>query len=260
MGSGRKQVKPPDPGAKLAPDSPFFSIIKDAYRVFSDRKPPAIGVCEGCCMYPEIEADFFNPERAQLPLAYVRDWFFAAADMPMPKPVWEYLLPRVLEILACGEDPSSVGIEVSLSRFPTGDAAQWSTEQFAVLERFAAQFIDCQKTSTRDYLDDVLCMFGTAAFDLRPLLALIEAWSDADLATKLHADWGHPYGGSIWITAFWEAPLNSQVFAWYTSRALYDRMVAFGMAGATPRALSRKALDVADIIEANADWAQPAQT
>ena len=207
-------------------------------------------------MYPDVEADFLNPDRAHLSLTYVQDWFFAAAEIPMPRAPWVYLLPRVLEILAAGEEAATVGIEVTLSRFPTGDPAMWNDRQNAVLDRFATAFLDAQKTNTDDYLDDILCMFGLAKFDLDGLLAQLDGWSDAELATKLCNDWAHPYGGgSIWITAFWEAPLNTRVFTWYTSRSLYDRMAAFGLEEATPKELADQALIVADIIRENADWA-----
>ena len=206
-------------------------------------------------MYPEVEADFLNPDIRQLPLSYIQDWFFAAADQPVNKAIWRYLLPRVLEILAIGdEDPATVGLEVTLSRFPTGDEGMWTHEQHMLLWRFAETYLDHQKTNTRDYLDDVLCMFGLANFDLGRLLGQLDQWSDEELAWKLHNDWAHPGGGSIWITAFWEAPLNGNVFAWYTSENLYDRMVTLGMSEGLPRELAGKALDVADIIEVNADW------
>ena len=208
-------------------------------------------------MEPEIEADFFNHAARDLPLAYVRDWFFAAADPEVPKAIWRFLLPRVLEILAWGEDdPSSVGIEVSLSRFPTGDRDQWTGAQWSVLERFAAMFLDAQKENRANYLDDVLCMFAQAKFDLGPLLDRVKAWSDAELAAKLHHDWVCAHGfGVIWITAFWESPLNSEAYAWYTSHRLYERFVEFGLNDETPSDIADKALAVADIIQVYADRA-----
>ena len=254
---GKRNPVDKDIGAKLGPDHLFHDLIAEAYDVFDGPRPTRLGVCEGCCMEPEIEADFFSHAARDLPLPYVRDWFFAAADPEVPKATWRFLLPRVLEILAWGEDdPSSVGIEVSLSRFPTGDRDQWTGAQWSVLERFAAMFLDAQKTNSTDYLDDVLCMFGLARFDLDPLLARLDGWSETELATKLHRDWHLPYGGgSIWITAFWEAPLNTRVFEWYTSRRLYDRMEAYGLHDDTPRDIAERALAVADTIRANADRA-----
>ena len=67
---------------KVAPGDPFFEIIEEAYRVFAYPKPKSIEVCERCCMDPDIEADFFNPPVRELPLSYVRDWYFAAYQPP----------------------------------------------------------------------------------------------------------------------------------------------------------------------------------
>lgn len=83
----RKTLKPLK--AKLADDHPFFGIIEDAYQVFAYPKPTKLEVCEGCCMEPEIEADFFTPDIRELPLHYVQDWFFAAYDPPsVSKAIW----------------------------------------------------------------------------------------------------------------------------------------------------------------------------
>jgi len=80
-------------------------------------------------MYPKIRKDFFNHGQADIPLNYINDWFFAAADIPLNKDKWRFVLPRILEVLASGEEPSSsIGIEVSLSRFATGDKKNWSEQ------------------------------------------------------------------------------------------------------------------------------------
>lgn len=250
----RKTVKPI--GAKLAPDSPFFDIIEDAYAVFACAVPDDTGVCKGCCMDPAIEADFFAPPIREMPLAYVRDWFFAAAQSPLPKATWAYLLPRVLEVLACGEDPASVGLEVSLNRFPTGDRSQWSDAQWDVLDRFQRLYLHQWLHGTAPYLDDVLCMFGLAGWPLEGLFAQVRAVPDAVLVRRLFSDWciGRP---SVWITAFWADGGNATAFAFYTSREIYDRMERIALADDTPPALAEQALAVAAVIADNADWAQP---
>ncbi len=251
----RKQTKPP--GAKLAPDHPFHAVIAEAYRVFDFPTPSETGVCVGCCMYPEIEADFFNPPIAELPLHYLRDWFFAACSQPLARGIWGYLLPRVLEVLAAGEEPSSNGIEVSLNRFPTGDRAQWNEAQWDVLDRFRWRFLARAIAEDREFLDDTLCMFGNAGWPMKDLYAQVAAEPDAVLAGRFWNDWCRGCKPSIWITAFWDEGRNAEAFAFYTSRALHDRMARLALDAATPRDLAEKALDVAAVIEGNADWAQP---
>ncbi len=258
----RKTLKPVK--AKLADDHPFFGIIEDAYRVFAYRKPTELEVCKGCCMEPEIEADFFTPDIRELPLHYVQDWFFAAYDPPgVSKAIWGYLLPRVLEVLAADEEAASVGKEVVLKRFPTGVADHWSAAEWDVLDRFQRAYLARELQRGRGervqgYLDDTLCMFGIAGWPLDDLLAQVAAAPNEVLARRFWQDWcAHCVPGreSIWIDAFWEGGGNSQVFAFYTSRALCDRIEALALADGTPEDLVRQASAVADVIRANADWA-----
>ena len=245
--------------AKIRPDHAMFGIIEDAYRVFAGPKPVALEVCEGCCMEAEIEADFFRPDIEDLPLHYLRDWFFAACDPKgVSKGLWRYLLPRILEVLAVGEEPASVGMEVSLYRYRTGVADNWSDAEWDVLDRFQRAYLAraILGEDASDFLDDTLCMFGIAGWPAPDLTAQVAEFPDDVLARRFWADWcrGRP---SVWINAFWDGGGNSEVFAFYTSRALYDRMVGLMIDPATPEELVAKAANVASVIEANADWNAP---
>lgn len=252
----RKQKKPLK--AKIAPDHPFFGIIEDAYRVFAGAQPTETGVCEGCCMEPEIEADFFGPPIREMPLHYLQDWFFAAYDPEagVPRETWRYLLPRVLEVLAADVDPASVGLEVSLNRFQTGNRENWSAEEWDVLDRFQRAFLDREIHRTLGYLDDTLCMFGIAGWPLEDLFEQVAAAPDDVLTRRFWNDWcvGRP---TIWITAFWEAGGNSEAFAFYTSEALYRRFATLADAEGIAPELAEKALAVSLVILDYADWAQP---
>jgi hypothetical protein len=236
----------------------LHDLIHEAYEVFDYPKPRETGVCQGCCMDPEIEANFLTPPIWDLPLAWVRDWFFAACDpASLPRSVWGYLLPRVLEILAAGEDVASVGLEVSLSRFPTGRRERWSAQEWSLLDRFQRQYLEHYAQHGTEFLDTALCMFGNAGWPLASLIEQILAWPDERIVERLWRDWCQAPPGQIWLTAFWESGGNEQAFAFYTSRVLYDRMAAFGLADATPRELADKALAVADVISAHAEWHRP---
>jgi hypothetical protein len=248
----RKRQKPLK--AKIAPDHPFFDIIEDAYRVFDYETPTSTDVCRHCCMYPDIEADFFNPAIHELPLHYLQDWFFAAYDPDgISKATWGYLLPRVLEALALDDEIASVGLEVSLSRFQTGDRDNWSDAEWDVLDRFQRGYLKREVMRKTEFLDDTLCMFGLAGWPLEDLLDQVAAFPDDVLARRFWNDWcmGHP---SIWITAFWEGAGRTQAFNFYTSRTLFRRMEALAFAQTTDPELAEKALAVASVIEANADW------
>ena len=243
------------PGAQVGPDHPFFEIIDEAYRVFRCPKPKSIEVCENCCMDPTIEADFFRPPIRELPIEYVRDWFFAAYQPPgVAQETWTYLLPRILEILAAGEEVSSTGFEVSLNRFETGNPANWTAKRWNVLDRFQRAFLDREIRRPKEFLDDFVCMFGLAGWPLDDLIAQIESASDEQLAERFWNDWIRdrvPGREGIWITAFWDSPGNSTVFDFYTSKGLHDRMAALALSGSTESELAAKAFAVASVIETN---------
>ncbi|MGH6613239.1 hypothetical protein [Sphingomonas sp.] len=244
------------PTTKVSPDSPLFTVVEEAYRVFRHPKPKSIGVCERCCMDLAIEQDFFNSPIRELPLSYVRDWYLAAYDPAgIPKETWAYLLPRILEILAAGEDVSSVATEVSLNRFETGNPEKWSLKEWKVLDDFQRTYLSHEIEHGDHTLDDMLCMFSLAGWDLQGLLDQVLSARDEILAQRLWNDWcryGQASGiGTIWVTAFWESPENSAAYEFYTSRGLHDRMEALALADDADAELAAKASAVATLIDAN---------
>lgn len=249
----RKKTRQPKVTAKVGSESPIYEVIEDAYRVFDFPKPQATGVCS-CCMDRGIERDFYTPDIRDLPVTYVQDWYFAASDPDLSKSIWGYLLPRILEILAVGEDVSAIALEISLNRFPTGDKSRWSDRQWEVLDRFRRLYLEKAVLSDRDDLDGVICMFGAAGWPLEALFAQVLSFDDDVLVEKLWMDWRAGCSFSIWITAFWEKDKLNQVMSFYTARPLYERMLSYGMAEDTPKELSNKALDLADTIRMYASW------
>ncbi len=247
----RKQTKPLK--AKVSESSPFYGIIQDAYRVFACDTPSDIGVLQWE-METEIAADFFNPSIAELPLHYLRDWFWAITEPTFSQHIWKYLLPRVLEVLACGEDLDSSGTEVSLRRFPTGERSNWNDAEWDVLDRFQRLYLLQAAESNTEYLDDVLCMFGIAQWPLDDLLTQVFDLPDTVLVPRLWTDWctGRP---CIWINAFWERDESETVFNFYSSRDMYNRMERLGLSEDFPLEMAHKARAVADVIRAQARWA-----
>lgn len=155
--------------ARISKAHPLHEVISEAYRVFRYPKPNTLGVCQHCCMDPGIEKDFLTPDVQDLPLSYLRDWFNGGVDLEMPRGVWGYLLPRILEVLAAGEEPAVVGVEVSLNRFPTGDLTQWRADEWAVIDRFRREFLADRHIPDGCFLDDILCMFASAQFSVSDL-------------------------------------------------------------------------------------------
>jgi hypothetical protein len=242
--------------AKVAADNPLFDLVVEAYHVFDYPKPTSTEVCVRCCMEPEIEDDFFNPPIRELPLRYVQDWFEAACDPSgIAKETWAYFLPRILEILAAGEDPAPVGIQVSLSRYETGNRANWSNKEWDVLHCFQREFLRLKVAAGSDTLDDVLCMFRLAGWPLTDLLNQVASMPTPLLAERLWSDWCAgcvPGREDVRITSFWESPDNSNVFEFYTSVAMRERFTSLALSDGADRELAERAFAVAAIIESHA--------
>ncbi len=240
-------------GSRREPLSPKLGqIVEEAYHVFACPPPPDLGVCQFCCMYPEIETDFLNHSPRELTEAYIRDWYFAAVagenGRVVHKPIANWVMPRVLEMLAQGAEPASVGDEVVLQRLAAGDSTRWNDNQNHVLERFQWAYIDnLPNCDDRVMLDDVLCMFALAGFETPPLTDHLMGWSDAALVNTLWRDWVSIYNHrSIWRTAFWEAnELPAQhIWNWYLSEDLQERMTRIALDDEVNDQLCRRASDV----------------
>jgi hypothetical protein len=236
-------------------------VVRRAYRVFERPKPATLGVCRGCCMDPEIEADFLNHAPRDLPEDYVRDWFFAAFADDFGKPHIAWLLPRILEIVAAGGEVASVGEEAAFGRIgQTGYPDGWTAAEQAVVQDFFEALLKrvLEDPARAAYsLDDLLCMTGEAGADVAPLIARVEALDDAKLVELLWSDifWSH---GKIPVNAFWShSPQKEQVWEWETSQHLADRLLAYGAGGApgggADRALRDCALRLAETIMAASD-------
>lgn len=195
-------------------------------------------------MDPAIEADFLNHPARDLPAAYVHDWYFAAfaADLGYSQMGW--ILPRVLQLLADGEEVTNLGLEVVLARLPVaGFPDGWPPEAVEVVSRFAHAWIATRIEEGTTEIDAHLCMIGESGLPIGPLLADVAALADAELAALLHRSWVKGRAGSIGFSAFWsQEPARSEVWAWYTSTGLEARMRRAGETG------DPKAAAVAEVI------------
>ena len=103
---------------------------------------------------------------------------------------------------------------------------------------------------------DCMSVFGiardhAAAQERRYLTAQVEATSIEKLALRLWNDWClWPASGqeSIWVTAFWNSPDNSNILAFYTSDGLYEKMASLALDDYTEPELAAKASAVASVM------------
>lgn len=243
-----KRAKTKEPEIMVPGDSPFAPIIEQAYEVFKGSKPGDTETCE-CCMDHRIRKDFFNHAPQDIPLYYVQDWFFGAVDYPISKGLWRFLLPRILEILACKEDPAMVALEVSLSRFPTGDQSQWTDQEWSVLDRFQRLYLkECEAVCPGTMADDVLCMFALAGWPADDLFEQVFDWPEDKLIRKLEEDWltwgGH--GGSVWVTAFWDDEQKAREL--WSSPKLEKRLLDIAMNDQTQPERAAVAFRLCDVL------------
>lgn len=240
----------------MPPGHPFFDLIEEAYRAFDGYKPNDVDVCTACCMPKAIETDFFRPNIEDLPLDYLWEWFGAACPTEgVRKDIWAYLLPRTLEVLAMGEDPKYVGIEVSLSRFDTGNPVHWSDKQWSVLDRFQHRFLQSSSPSTDAWcwnsLDEILCMFTLGGWQLDDLLSQVMSMADDQLVQRLYKDWCGTFGdyGTIDVTEFREKPDKARVQQFYTSKQLRQRLEMIALSDSVDAEIAAKASAVVSVID-----------
>lgn len=231
------------------PDA-LTAAIDEAWRVFDIPAPSTTGVCEHCCMDPRIEADFLQRPARELPLDYVRDWYFAAFAEDISHSHVAWFLPRVMELLAEGKEVAAVGHEVVLQRLPmTGFPERWPARQVDAVNRFALALFESKlmspDTKGLQDLDSWLCMFGEGGLDIDPMLRRLEGLPDNDLVEILYRTWDVAWRGTLRFDAFWSRePARSTAWNWYTSDALLERMERAAMAG------NERALDVHSVIVA----------
>jgi hypothetical protein len=254
--SWQSTENPTDPGAKISSGHPFYDLIKEAYLAFDGYKPNEVDVCTDCCMPKDIEADFFRPNIKELPFRYLQEWFDAACPTDgVRKDIWSYLLPRTLEVLAAGEDPKNVGIEVSLSRFDTGNPSHWSDKQWSVLDRFQRRFLQSSSPSTGAWcwnsLDEIICMFTLGGWQLDDLWSQVMSMADEQLVERLYQDWCGTFGdyGNIDVTEFWKEPDKARVRAFYTSEQLRQRLETFALSDNVDAEIAAKASAIVSVID-----------
>ncbi len=227
------------------------AAIDEAWRVFDIPAPATTGVCVGCCMDPEIEADFLKRPARDLPAVYVQEWYKGGYHVNISHDHVAWFLPRVMELLAEGTDVVLVGQEATLSRLPlAGFPHRWRSDEVALVQRFAKAFFAAlladEIPNADPDIDSWLCMFGIGGVDVGPLLAQMDVLSDSPLIDILHRGWVYPDAREIPADPFWEpGTARQQVWEWYTSDALLARM------GRAARAGSEKALDLYDLIVAS---------
>jgi hypothetical protein len=227
---------------------PLDRIIAEAWRVFDLPAPQRTGVCEHCCMDPKVEREILKKSARDLTLRDIQSWHDAVTIETFGFAQMGWLLPRIMELLADGEEVDRIGEEISLARLAAaGFPSEWSKERTDVVERFCLALLAQRIEQNYSDLDALLCMFSRAGLDLAPFIDHLDSTADEKLADLLHANWSQKNVrgediSSICQTGFWDDErARVLTFSWYTSASLQDRMIRLGIAG------NENAAEVSDV-------------
>lgn len=235
-------------GARQEPVETLAPLVEEAYRLFKRPAPPGDGVCE-CCMEPEIKARFLQWPVRDIPLHDLRDWYFAAPEVPFPIVTMRWLLPRILDGLARGEELASVGHEVVLHRLTSaGFPDDWKDDEVELINRFGAALAEAVASGRYGgdrfmELDECLCMLALGGIGLAPVFKRLDTVDPGHLARSVG------YLGEIAGDAFWpDAPeQRDAALAWFYSEAMANRLMTYGV-GDGPEELRNDALRCAEQI------------
>lgn len=228
-------------------------IVEQAYSIFKRQRPLTDGVCD-CCMYEDVKARLLDWAPRDIPEYDLRDWYFAASDIPFPLATIRWFLPRILDGLACGQDLATVGEEVTLKRL--GDAGfpdNFTGAEVDIVQRFALAMIEERILLPVDpddaawKLDTLLCMFALGNIDLQPLLRRLD---EVPIETFMDAFGSERMVIEIGFTAFWKpGPARDAALAWFHSEKMTDRLLNFACGDTGSEAQRATAFRVYDYAE-----------
>lgn len=163
--------------------SEMQQVIKDAYSLFGKYSTPEhFSVCTHCCVNTRQEY-----ELRALPLSSLsRDLIYvyndSAKDDLDSKDEVAYLLPRILELIALGEEIHH-SPELYLDWMSKTPLEQWTEAEKELLERFALQYTkDAFQQAKQEQwvveIDSILIMFCHADIDIQAILDWLAQCTD----------------------------------------------------------------------------------
>lgn len=135
-----------------------------------------LDVCTYCCCPAEVERELREWPRRRLTARHFYQYNDSAKSEVQPVPELRHLLPRLLELVALGEEIHH-STELFLDRLGRCPEGTWSTKERQVLDAFAAAYFEgvLREDALRRFDGplDILLMFDIGGFDVAPLL---DAW------------------------------------------------------------------------------------
>jgi hypothetical protein len=188
--------------------------VERLYRVFKPYKAPqhTLDVCLFCCMDVELEIEMRQLPLRDITARHFRAYNDSAKSERQPVDELKYLLPRMLELVAAGEEIHH-SVAIYLDRLGNCERADFSTAEHEAIAAFAlAYFASTLRQypwlSAKDYPEkdafDVLLMLEIGGVDIQPLFG---HWlNDETSAATLH----YVYCG---FYNFWQSRCIQDAFA-----------------------------------------------
>jgi hypothetical protein len=179
------------------------AVVEDAYDVFAGytiRHSLTVCHCK-VCMDEETERELLRTPLRETPAGMLAAYTNSAHDWddgPVAREM-RHFLPRYLELIALGDAPCSMGIDICLRRLgQAGWRAKWPTREEEIIDRFFDELMVASlerlglvrwPVGWRLAFDivDVLTLVVTAGGDLDRVLAVWDAADDPAAATHMAA-------------------------------------------------------------------------
>ena len=185
------------------------AVIKDAYRIFGRYSAPThpLDACTcPVCMTPELEQGMRQLPLAQLGRQHFYEYNNAANGPEQAADEVLFLLPRMLELMAEGEELHH-SIELAWDRLGRCPAGSFSQAEMDVLNRFALAYFERALSGQRALHDaplSIMLMFHIGGLSTEPLTDLWARMDDPRSTVQYVED-------TYWH--FWEKQDYSNPFA-----------------------------------------------
>jgi hypothetical protein len=186
---GRTCSRAHDPTKENTMDIPaeLEAAIEACYDTLRHCTLPAatLDVCLHCCMAPELEAEMHQLPLRQIGRAHIYAYNDTAKSEVQPTPELRYLIPRLLELVAGGEEVHH-STELYLDRLGRRQAGAFSATEWQAIEcvcqgifAHRLSLFPWQRNELRcgDQTFDLLLMFDIGGVDIQPML---QAWLATD--------------------------------------------------------------------------------
>ena len=237
------------------------TAVANAYRVFARyRLHGRLDVCRcNCCVGPEQERLLLVTPLQEIPSALLAEYTNSAHSWsPQVSEELRYFLPRYFDLLAAGDVPCQLGIEICLARLANVSYRdEWPQPEAKAIDGFFAALLRKRLEEPATFVEtgglpayhaeageDVLCMAAHAGGDMERLLAVWDAVEGREATLRLAqiigaADWlKKRLRNSSWYDAVSPRIIAAmdQVIAWLMRPEIRARLEAACLSEADPAA------------------------